>query len=553
MQAERPIGRLERLCIEREERERELARQGHPKGYWFDQAAADFAVNWIQHYCRHHKGEWRGRPFRLEDWQIRNMVAPVYGWKRADGTRRYRKSWREIPRKNGKTQIASAEGGFLFIGDNEPGAEVYFTATTKDQAFIGFEATREMVNASPDLKAAVKVPKRLMGNLSCGALGSKVQLLAGDFGSLDGLSPHGDIRDEVHAWKDHRLADVLNTAMGARRQPLTLEITTAGVVDEESVGFQHHEYAVGLLEGLFEDDRQHVYITAIDEGDDPWDPAVWAKANPNLGISLKKDFIEGQANEARAQASAANAFLRLHLNRWTGQHNRWLDLERWRECDQRPLDLAALAKVPCYGGLDLSSTTDLTAFVLVFLLPDGVLGLLSFFWLPQERVKEEALKRGQSRYRTWVESGHITTTPGDSVDYAFIRKKVNELAKQFKGLREIGFDPYNAKQLSTELVADGLPMVEVRQGPPSLSEGCKLFEARILDRKIRNGGNPVMTWCVSNAVARSDANLNIAPDKKNAKEKIDGVSATVTALSRLVVAPAPAPKSLYETQGFKTL
>lgn len=544
----RELGRFERLCYERDERDQALAKTGHPKGFWFDQTAGDYAVRWFEKYCRHHKGEWAGRPLLLERWQ-KWILSRIFGWKRPDGTRRFRKAWIELPRKNGKTQIGGGTGLFLLVGDNEPGAEVYTTATAKEQALICHEAARGMVRVSPKLAEVVHVPKSKHANIVCDRLGSKMQILSSDYGTLDGLSPHGDIRDEVHAWTDHELAAVLNTAMGARRQPLTLEITTAGTYDAEGVGWQHHEYATQVIEGDFEDDRLFVYIAAIDEKDDPWDPASWSKANPNLGVSLKMDFIAEQATEARRRPTLANDFLRLHCNRWVQQVTRWLNVDAWRECGDEALDERALRESVCFGGLDLSRTTDLTAFVLIFELPNDVIALLPTFWLPEAKLEEEQQKKGQGRYRDWAERGFIQTTPGNVVDYNFVRRTINEQAAKFPKLREIGFDPYNAVQMATDLISDGLPMVEVRQGPPSLSEACKYFEGRILERKVRHAGHPVLGWCVGNAVARKDANDNIAPDKKRAKEKIDGVSATVTGLARFVRALV-GPRNPYEDRGF---
>jgi phage terminase large subunit-like protein len=533
---ERPIGKLERLCIERMEREHELARQGHPRGFWYDAEAGDYAVRWIEKYCRHHKGKWKGRRLLLEEhqkWKIRNQ----FGWKRQDGTRRFRKVWEEEPRKNGKTELAAGRGVFLMVGDDEPGAEVYTTATAKEQAEICHKAAREMVIQSPELNQFVTVPKKLQGNLVCERLGSKMQILSSDFGTLEGLSPHGDIRDEVHAWTNHELAGVLNTAMGSRSQPLTLEVTTAGIYDKDGVGWQHHDYAVSILEDPeFVDDRQFVYITASDEGDDPFDPSTWWKANPNLGISLYPDFIAEQANEAKRNPRLLNDFLRYHLNQWVNVVKRWFNMDRWRACPTK-IDVAALTGLRCYGGLDLSRTTDLTAFVNVFIFPNGDIALLPRFWLPQEKLDEEFKQKGQSKYKAWVDAGLITPTPGATVDYGFVKRQIKEDNARFKH-SEIGFDPYNANQTTTELLSEGLPMVEVRQGPVTLSAACKHFEGLILNRRVHNN-SPVMSWCVGNAVSRSDANDNIAPDKARAKDKIDGVSATVTALSRYVVSKPP--------------
>jgi len=435
-----------------------------------------------------------------------------------------------VPTHN--TETAAGTGVFLMTGDNEPGAEVYMTATAKEQASICHKAAREMVKQSPELSQFVTVPKREHGNLVCASLGSKMQILSSDFGTQDGLSPHGDIRDEVHAWKDHELDGVLSTAMGARAQPLTVEVTTAGVYDKEGVGWQHHDDAQFLLENPEHlDDRKFIFISGMDEGDDPYDPATWWKANPNLGVSLYPDFIAEQANEAKRNPRKYTAFLQYHLNVWTSVVSRWFNMERWRECPSKPLDLEKLRGALCFGGLDLSRTTDLTAFVLVFILPNNEIALLPRFWLPQEKLDEELKKKGQSKFKYWMEAGLLVGTPGASVDYQFIEKQVKEDNARFKP-KEIGYDRYNADRSVSELQAAGLPMVEVAQGPLSLSAACKFLEGAVLNRRVHHGGHAVLTWCFGNAVPKVDSNGNISPDKARSRDKIDGVSASVTALSR---------------------
>lgn len=552
MPEQRKVGKLERLSYERIERDHELARQGHPKGYYFDAPAGDFVVNWIEKYCRHHKGKWRGQRLILAEWQ-RWKFRNQFGWKRPDGTRRFRKTWEEVPKKNGKTETAAATGVFLLVGDNEPGAEVYTTATAKEQAEICHNAAREMVIQSKELNQFVRVPKKKGGNLVCEALGSKMQILSSDFGTQDGLSPHGDIRDEVHAWRDHELAGVLSTAMGARSQPMTVEVTTAGVYDPHSVGWQHHDYAVSILEDKdFDDDRQFVFITGADDGDDPFDPATWWKANPNFGVSLYPDFIADQANEAKRSATAYSAFQQYHLNSWTNVVAKWLDMDCWRACPKDALDLEALRGVVAVGGLDLSATSDLTAFVLLFQLPNGDIAVLPTFWLPQGKIDEELRKKGQVRLKNWLDLGFLKATPGVVVDYDFIRKDINEQAKRFK-IKQVGTDPWNATHLITQLQSDGINVVEVRQGPPSLTAACKELERLTIQKKLRFQGHPVLTWCAGNAVVRKDSNGNIAPDKERAKDKIDGVSATVNALSLMVSAKPTGGGSLLERRGLVVL
>ena len=555
----RAVGRLELLGRKRHERDLALASRpdGHPRGFRFDADAGERAVQFIEGFCCHHKGEWAGRPFLLDEWQ-KGVVRQLFGWMRPDGTRRFRKAWIEIARKNGKTQLAAAISLYLLVADGEGGAEVYTTATTKEQALICHEAAREMVRASPKLSRFVTVPKAKQANLVCERLGSKMQILSSDYGTLDGKSPSGDIRDEVHAWTDERLAGVLDTATGARRQPLTLEITTAGTYDPNGVGWQHHKYAVDVLEGTIQDDRLFVFIAAIDDDDDWRDPAVWSKANPNPA-SPKRDYLAEQVEEAKQNPAKVNDVLRLHFNRWTQQVERWLSLERWVEAEDATLTEEQLVGMECVGGLDLAEKVDLCAFVLVFPRPGGRFDLVGRFWLPEAQVELQA-RTGRPFLRQWAQEGWLTATPGEVIDHALIRREINDLRERFN-FTEIGFDARSATQIATQLgEEDGFTMVEVRQGTFTLSEPSKLFEATILERKVRatgrpGGPNPVLRWMVGNATKRTDANLNIAPDKKRSKDKIDGISATVTALSRVVGGPdEEKPTGSYlETEGLVVL
>lgn len=555
LSGKRPIGKLERLSRERHLRDLDLAHGGaiprsarearrttkHPKGFWFDPDAGEYVVRWIEKYGRHHKGEWAGRPLILEDWQRQNH-RETYGWKREDGTRRFREVWWHTPRKQGKTQIAAANGLFLLVGDNEPGAEVYTTATKKDQAAICHEAARQMVRQCPDLRAHVRVPKNKLANLTVDEAASFMAILASDHGTLDGLNPHGDIRDEVAEWKQRELAEVLDTAKASRRQPLAFEITTAGVYDEESIGWEHYDRAVHVLEGTFEDDSLWAYIAAIEEDDDPFDPAVWWKACPNLGISMKLSYIEDEARKAQNQPSRQNAFLQKLLNRWTQQITRWLAIQEWAACYRADFDERALYGRECVGGLDLSSTTDLSAFVLVFHNPDGSFDVLPRFYLPEDTIAA-AEKEGRRYYRQWAKEGKLTATPGNVIDYDFIRADVNSLSKQVK-IKEIGYDPYNATQMSNNLQADGHQLVKVQQGFLSLNEPSKLLERAVMSARFRHG-SPVLKWNGLNVAVATDAAGNIKPVKPphNRPKKIDGISATVDALSRIVGAEPPKGES----------
>ena len=547
-------GKLERLYLERQARDLET---GPARGLVWDPAAGDRVVGFIEGYCRHHKGEWAGKPLLLEPWQ-KDLVRTVFGWKRKDGTRRFRTMYVEVPRKNGKSELAAALGLYLLVADGEPGAEVYSSATMRDQARIVWSAAAAMVKASPELKRFVKAYR---SNLHVDRLGSKFEPLSADSNTLDGLNPHGNIVDELHAHRNRGVWDVLDTAMGARRQPMTCAITTAGSFEPEAIGWQLHDYAQKVLEGVFQDDAFFGFIAAADEGDDYFGAEAQAKANPNYGVSVKPEYLAKQAEKAQRQSGFTNEYLRLHLNVWTRQVTRWLSLERWSECEA-PVPAngsawllaeereKALEGKPCYGGLDLSSKLDLSALVLAFPGTGDVVDLVARFWLPEATIENYG-RRGQRQFEAWVREGWLTATPGDVIDYEFIRAEVNDLAKRF-GLRELAFDPWGATDLATRLAGDGVAMVECRQGYKSLSEPSKDLEARVVARKVRHAHNPILRWCVSNAVVARDPAGNIKPNKEKATERIDGVVAAVMALSRLIVQKAAEPNP-YQDRGFLSL
>lgn len=557
MLVNRPIGKLERLCYERHERDLALAARpgGHPKGFRFDPAEGERVVIFLERYCRHSKGEWAGQPIVLAEWQKR-ILRVGFGWLRADGSRRFREFWIEIARKNGKTLLAAGVGLYLLVADDEPGAEVYVTATTKKQALICHKAARQMVRSSPALAKRVTVPKAESANLVYEKLSAKMEILSSDWGSTDGLNPSGDIRDEVHEWRAEELAAKLDTAVGGRRQPLTVKITTAGVFDQTAIGWKDHDYAVQILEGTLEDDEVFAYIAAVDEGDDWTDSecraaspdhshpsCVLRKANPNLGVSPKIDFLNGEIEQAMRRPDKVNDVLRYYENRWTQQAERWLSIDRWMETERLlpRLEERELEGLECVGGLDMAEKRDMAAFVLVFPRGDRRLDLICRFWLPEFQVMER-VQRGQKYLLEWAEQGWLTMIEGDITDAELVRRDINELCDRFRP-SEIAFDPRAATQLALRLGDDdGRMMVEVRQGPQTLSEPSKLLEATIFERKVRatgksGGPNPLMRWMVGNVAKHTNAGLEIVPDRKRSKDKIDGISATVTALSRMVSGP----------------
>lgn len=542
----RARGRLEKLVAVRQARDLELASRpgGHPLGFTFDAAAGDRVVEFLEGFCRHHKGEWAGLPLLLEDWQ-KDLVRQAFGWKLADGSRRFRICYWEIARKNGKSEIAAGLALYLTVADDEPGAEVYVSATKKDQAKITWEASAAMVRKSPDLKRFARV---LKNNISVERTESKCEPLGADSDTLDGLNPHGNVVDELHAHKDRGLWDVLDTAMGARRQPMTIAITTAGTFDKESIGWQQHDHAVKVLEGTIEDDTFYALIFTCDEPTDEnrgyyFTEPAWSTANPNYGVSVKPDYLKAQAAKAQKQPSFFNTFLRLHLNVWTRVVTRWLSPEDWVKCSPIVADARAayleheksLEGRPCFAALDLSAKIDLCAFVLAFPRPDKFVDVVARFWLPKGTIKRE-LEKKQVHWDTWARQGWLIETPGVVIDYGWIMREMKALRARFD-IRQVAYDPWNATQTATDLIAEGFTMVECGQGYKSLSEPSKELEARILDHKIRHAHNPIMSYCVANAARVEDAAGNIKPDKSESSGRIDGVVALVMSLGRLIVNP----------------
>lgn len=512
--------------------------------FWFDDVAANRAVEFFERFLRHVKGKWAGSWFELLPWQRDEIIRPLFGWKRPDGTRKYRTAYIEIPRKNGKSTLCSGIALYLLFADGEPGAEVYSAAGDRDQAAIVFEAAKEMVLASPALKKRAQVFKR---SIVVPATASSYKVLSADAPTKHGLNAHGIVFDELHVQPNRELWDVLTTSTGAREQPLVVAITTAGY-DRNSICWEQHEYARKVLDGVIDDPSFFAYIAAADEDDDWRDPRIWAKANPGLGVTVKMEYLEQEARRATEVPAYQNTFRRLHLNQWTQQEKRWLDLATW--------DATAGLVVPerlkgrkCYAGLDLASTTDIAALVLLFPMEDEVLEVLPFFWIPEENIRERE-NRDRVPYSTWVRQGLVIPTSGNVIDYGAIRKKINDLGSVYNIL-EIGHDPWNATQLALDLEGDGFTMIPIRQGFASLSPPTKELLNLVLSKRLRHGGNPVLRWMADSMVVKTDPAGNIKPDKSKSTARIDGIVALIMAIDR--AARHQETKSVYEERGILTL
>lgn len=509
----------------------------------FSDKAADKAVRFFERVLVHCDGEWAGVPFELMDWQRDRLIRPLFGTLRDDGLRQYRTCYVEVPRKNGKSELAAGIALYLLFADGEPGAQIYGAASDRDQASIVFRVASEMVRRAPVLPTRSKIvdsTKRILIPASA----SFYRAIPADAAGSHGFNASGVVVDEVHTQPNRDLIDVLNTSTGARRQPLTFYITTAGY-DRNSICYELHDYALKVQSGVIEDPTFLPVVYSAAEDEDWTDPAVWASANPSLGITVKLEYIERECRRAQETPAYENTFRRLHLNQWTRQETRWLPLAAWDECAAQSGDLDGRL---CYGGLDLSSTTDISALVLAFPNDDGTIDVLPWFWIPGENI-EERERRDRVPYGLWAQQGYVIPTEGNVIDYGFIRAKINELAARYN-IAEIAHDPWNATQLSLDLTGDGVEMIPTRQGYASLSAPTKELLNLVLARKIRHGGNPVLRFMADSCVVTTDAAGNIKPAKDKSTARIDGIVAAIMAVDRC---SRNEGVSVYESRGLVTL
>jgi phage terminase large subunit-like protein len=517
-----------RLACERHFRD--LA-TGKKRGLMFSPDHARYAIDFFRRYLRHSKAEWAGKHVLLEPWQ-EFAVGSVFGWYTRDGTRRFRTAYEEVARKNGKSLIAAGIGIYGLVADREPGAEVYAAATARHQARIIFTEAQRMVRSSPDLSRMVKVFKL---NISVDQTASKFEPLSADDRTLDGLNPHLILVDELHKHRTRAVLDVLDTAVGARRQALLWIITTAGDDNPESVYAQERKYAVQVLENAVADDSYFAAIYTLDP-EDAWnDPKVWVKANPNLGVSVKLSDLKRQALKAERSPAAATAFKRLRLNLRVSDATRAIDMDVWRRNSGGVFDPASLAGRHFHGGLDLSSRVDLSAWVKLF-PPEGEerrWRVVSRFWMPADTVQEKS-DRDQIQYQRWIDAGLIEITEGNIIDHAEIEAAVLEDCRQFSAL-SVAYDPWNASQLASSLANAGAPMFEFRQGLRSYTAPSKELEAMLLSDRLDHGDNDVLTWMASNLHMQIDKNDNRMPTKRHSTGRIDGMSALIMCIGRSMV------------------
>lgn len=517
------------------------------RGLYFDRDAAEHAIEFF-YYLSHSKGEWAGKPVELEPWE-QAIVWVLFGWyRRKTHTRRFRAGYVEIARKNGKTLLASGLALYMLLADGEPGAEVYSAATKRDQAKISFDEAARMVRKSKFLSEHITSHKdRLFVKWDTA---SKYEPLGRDADTMDGLNVQFALVDELHAHRTSEVWDVLDTGMGSRRQPMIFGISTAGF-NQASFCYEQRTYTTQILDRVVENDAFFGTIFTLDEDDDPFDEKVWIKANPNLGVSVKVDELRDAAKRAKEIPSQLTSFLTKRMNVWTRAARHWIHPDKWKACTFE-VDEQTLVGRTCYGGLDLSNSLDLVAFVLVFppTLADPLYRVLPRFWVPESAVIERSRSQ-RVPYDAWVRSNYLMSIPGEVIDYEYIYAQIEQDASTFD-LKEVAFDRWGAASVYLQMAKKGIAMVAMGQGFVSMSPPMKDLETAIIAQKLAHGNQPVLTWCAHNMVAARDAAGLMKPDKAKATEKIDGIVALIMAWDRATRHGGDA-RSVYESRGVRTL
>ena len=512
-------------------------KEAHQRGFFFDTEKVGWVIDFFKEVLCLNGGEFEGIPYELLPWQ-KFIVGSLFGWCRTDGTRRFRLAFVETSKGSGKSPLAAGIGMYGLVADNEPRAEIYAAAAKKDQAMVLFRDAVAMADLSPELSS--RLVKSGVGdkawNLAYLEAGSFFRPISSD-DNQSGPRPHIALLDEIHEHKDANVVEMMKAGRKGRRQPLIFMITNSGY-DINSPCGQQHDYAVNVATGQLDDDEFFSYVCSLDklpdseEYEDPFqDESCWVKTNPSLGVTIQLDYLRAQVREARGMPSKESIVRRLNFSQWVQAANPWIDSQIWFAC-QAQHTAAELAGRRCWGGLDLSSTTDLTALVLAFepTYDDQFWRLLPYFWLPESGLIERERKDKVS-YTAWVRQGWLETTPGKAINKLFIIQRLAEITADFD-LQHIGYDRWRIEDLKSMLSNEGIsiPLKEFGQGFKDMSPAVETLEALLTNEEIRHNGSPVLTWCAANTVMESDPTNNRKPSKKKAVQRIDGIVASIMAI-----------------------
>ena len=511
----------------------------------YDKDEADFAVAFIESLC-HTKGEFYRQPFKLIDWQ-EQIVRDIFGILKPDGYRQFNTSYIEIGKKNGKSELAAAIALYMLCADGEQRAEVYGCAADRDQASLVFDVACDMVKLCPALQKRCDIrPSRKSIHFT--PTNSTYRALSADVAGKSGVNVSALIFDELWVQKDRKFFDMMTKGTSdARKNPLHFIITTAGN-DTNSICYEIHQKALDIEAGRKIDPTFYSVIYGADESEDWTDPKVWKKANPSLGITVGIDKVKAACESARQNPGEENSFRQLRLNQWVKQSVRWMPMEKWDACSLA-VDPESLEGRVCYGGLDLSSTTDITAFVLVFppLDEEDKYIILPYFWIPEETL-DLRVRRDHVPYDLWERQGYLQTTEGNVVHYGYIEKFIEKLGEKYN-IREIAFDRWGAIQIVQNLESMGFTVIPFGQGFKDMSPPTKELMKLVLERKLAHGGHPILRWMMDNIYIRQDPAGNIKADKEKSTEKIDGAVATIMALDRAIRCGNQNTESVYDSRG----
>tara|TARA_R110000803_G_scaffold209612_1_gene279583 strand:+ start:702 stop:2267 length:1566 start_codon:yes stop_codon:yes gene_type:complete len=515
--------------------------------YYFDTEAANNAVIFIEKYLTHTKGELAKTPFILQEYQKEQIIRPLFGWKKPDGTRKYRTSFIFLPRKNGKSTLAAAIILTLMYIDNEPGAEYYSAANDKAQAALVFDCAKIMIENNPKLSAFVDIFK---SSIVYNSQGSVYKAISRESGTKHGFNVSAFIFDEIHALKDdgtENLYQILETATGSRRSPLAIAITTAGY-NKNSQCWKLYDYAKRVKEGSIIDPAFLPVIFEADPDDDITDPETWAKANPGLGVSLKTEYMEREVLKASTLPSYENIFRRLHLNQWTSSNSRWIPDAAITLCNEA-INEDLIKFAPCYGGLDLASTRDLTSFCLSWKIDETII-TKHWTFVPEDKANARTGQKDGVNYLEW--SDYLEITPGNVTDYNFVEAKILQLCSEYN-VKAIAYDRWNSSQLVINLIEHGVKMSAYGMGYKSLSPATKELEVAILKQNFVYGNCPVMRWQFGNVSIVSDPAGNIKPAKDKSVDKIDTIISLIMSIGERTFTETEKPSVYRDKKGFFTI
>ncbi len=505
----------------------------------------DHALRFFPKFLTHTKGIWAGKQFDLLPWQT-DLIGNLFGTLKqpADDSRQYNHVYCEIPKKNGKSELAAGVALYLLFADEESGAEIYSAAADTDQARIVFDVAAQMVRNNKSLSSNCKIimsTKRIIHNRT----GSVYRALSADAYSKHGYNIHGVIFDELHTQPNRDLWDVLTQGAGdARKQPVFFAITTAGY-DRNSICWEVHEYARQVKAGIIKDPTFLPVIYGAAEDEDWTDEKVWRGCNPSIDEIIDVQKIIDACQKAKDSPALENSFRRLRLNQWTSQETRYIPMVDWDACGEA-FDIKILEGQPCYAGLDMASVNDLAAFVLVFPI-DDLIYTLPFFWIPREQM-EKRIRKDKVNYDLWEKQGFIKSTPGNSIDEKWIIHDVVELSKKY-AIQEVRFDRWGAENVKNVLTDEGFKMIDFGQGWKSMSPPTKDLLRIVLNHTLRHNSNPVLRWNADNAMAVFDPTEAVKFAKNKSSEKIDGIIGLVMALDGTMRDVGP---SVYEDRGVLT-